>query len=181
MKSNRRKFLQNIGTSAAVISLPSISNAAVKSENSEIAKPKTNQAFNMCGFAAPKLDKVRIGFIGLGNRGPGAVKRMSQISAVEIVALCDKDPARVEKQQAVLSKSNLPKAREYSGVDGWKGLCESNDIDLVYICTPWSLHTPMAVYAMNNGKHAAIEVPAAKTIDECWQLVETSKKPKNIA
>lgn len=178
MKSNRRKFLQNIGTSAAAISLPSISNAAEKTENSEFTKPKNNQVFNMCGFPAPKLDKVRIGFIGLGNRGPGAVKRMSQIAAVEIVALCDKDPARVEKQQAVLSKANLPKAREYSGVDGWKGLCESNDIDVVYICTPWSLHTPMAVYAMKNGKHAAIEVPAAKTIDECWQLVETSEKTR---
>jgi hypothetical protein len=178
MKSNRRKFLQNISTSAAAISLPSISKAAVKAEISEIAKPKANQIFNMSGFAAPKLDKVRIGFIGLGNRGPGAVKRMSQITAVEIVALCDKDPLRVEKQQAVLSKANLPKAREYSGVDGWKGLCESNDIDLVYICTPWSLHTPMAVYAMKNGKHAAIEVPAAKTIDECWELVETSEKTK---
>jgi predicted dehydrogenase len=85
---------------------------------------------------------------------------------------------RVEKQQAVLSKANLPKAREYSGVDGWKGLCESTDIDLVYICTPWSLHTPMAVYAMKNNKHAAVEVPAAKTIDECWELVETSEKTK---
>ena len=136
------------------------------------------QRFNMCGFAAPKLDKVRIGFIGLGNRGPGAVKRMSQIQGVEIVALCDKDPKRAEKQQQVLEKAGLPKAKEYSGEDGWKALCESPDIDLVYICTPWSMHTPMAVYAMNHGKHAASEVPAAKTVEECWQLVETSEKTK---
>jgi hypothetical protein len=59
MKSNRRKFLQNIGTSAAVISLPNISNAAVKAENSDNAKPKTNQAFNMSGFSAPKVGATR--------------------------------------------------------------------------------------------------------------------------
>ena len=179
MKSNRRQFLQNLtlGTGAAVVGIPT----STEAKNSFLLEDDTlygKQRFNMCGYAAPKLDKVRIGFIGLGNRGPGAVKRMSQIEGVEIKALCDKDLKRVEKQQAVLEKAGLPKAKEYSGNDGWKALCESADIDLVYICTPWSLHTPMAVYAMNNGKHTAIEVPAAKTIDECWQLVETSEKTK---
>ena len=53
-----------------------------------------------------------------------------------------------------------------------------DDIDLVYICTPWNLHTPMAVYAMEHGKHVAIEVPAADTLEECWQLVETSEKTR---
>jgi predicted dehydrogenase len=57
-------------------------------------------------------------------------------------------------------------------------MCESKDFDLIYICTPWHLHTPMALYAMLQGKHAATEVPAALTIDECWQLVETSEKTK---
>ncbi len=57
-------------------------------------------------------------------------------------------------------------------------MCESKDIDLVYIATPWKLHTPMAVYAMNHGKHAASEVPIAVTVDECWQLVETSEKTR---
>ncbi|HLL44553.1 MAG TPA: Gfo/Idh/MocA family oxidoreductase, partial [Segetibacter sp.] len=60
----------------------------------------------------------------------------------------------------------------------WKKMCERKDIDLIYIATPWSLHTPMAVYAMNQDKHVCIEVPAAKTIDECWQLVETSEKTR---
>jgi hypothetical protein len=179
MKSNRRQFLQNLtlGTGAAVVGLPTTieANASLLSENDALYG---KQRFNMCGFAAPKLDKVRIGFVGLGNRGPGAVRRMSQIENVEIIALCDKDPKRAAKQQQILEKAGLPKAKEYSGEEGWKALCESADIDLVYICTPWSMHTPMAVYAMNNGKHTAIEVPAAKTIDECWQLVETSEKTK---
>ncbi|MBL7735059.1 MAG: Gfo/Idh/MocA family oxidoreductase, partial [Chitinophagaceae bacterium] len=57
-------------------------------------------------------------------------------------------------------------------------VCERDDIDLIYICTPWVLHAPIALYAMNHGKHAAVEVPAAQTMEECWQLVETSEKTK---
>jgi Oxidoreductase family, NAD-binding Rossmann fold len=103
---------------------------------------------------------------------------MCFIEGAEIVALCDKFPDRVESAQAILAKAGLPKAKGYTGNDGWKALCESKDIDLVYICTPWKLHTPMAVYAMQNGKHAATEVPAAVTLEECWQLVDTSEKTR---
>jgi hypothetical protein len=137
------------------------------------------QSFNMSGYAAPPLEKVRIGFIGLGMRGPGAVERMAHIEGVEIAALCDKYTDRVDKMQAMLSKFGLPAAKSYSGSEeAWKGLCENPDIDLVYICTPWAWHTPMAVYAMECGKHACTEVPAAKTVDECWQLVETSERTR---
>lgn len=177
MKSNRRNFLRNVtlGTGAAITGLSTIAKG-----QADILQPAVQhgKAFNMSGYSAPKLDKVRIGFIGLGMRGPGAVERMSLIEGVEIVALCDKIPARAAAQQAQLEKTGRPKAREYSGEEGWKALCDSPDIDLVYICTPWHLHTPMAVYAMNHSKHAASEVPAAKTLEECWQLVETSEKTK---
>src|SRR3546814_317828 len=132
----------------------------------------------MSGYAAPKIDKVRIGFIGLGQRGPGAVNRMSRIEGVEIKALCDKFPDRAAKAQGILEKAGLPKAKEYSGEDGWKDMVANENLDLVYICTPWDLHTPMAVYAMEHGKHAASEVPIAITLDECWQLVETSERTK---
>jgi predicted dehydrogenase len=180
MKSNRRKFLQKIslGTGAAIVGLPTISEAGQTSESEKFLKPKSSQLFNMCGYAAPKMNKVRIGFIGLGNRGFGAIKRYIRIEGAEIVGLCDKDTSRISKSQKAISDIGLPKAKEYSGIDGWKTMCESPEIDLIYICTPWSLHTPMAVYAMNHGKHACTEVPAAKTIDECWELVETSEKTR---
>ena len=174
MKSNRRNFLQHatLAAGAAMTGLPHQLNAHDVAPT-EWAPARGKQSFNMCGYAAPKLETVRIGFVGLGNRGPGAVGRISRIAGVEIKALCDKDPARASKAQGILEKAGLPKAKEYSGENGWKTLCESNEIDLVYICTPWSLHTPMAVYAMQPGKHAVSEVPAAKTGDVCWQLVET--------
>ncbi len=133
----------------------------------------------MCGYAAPPMDVVRIGFIGLGMRGPAAVERITQIGGTEIKALCDLVPARAEKAQEILKRSGLPPARIHAGSsDSWRVLCEAGDIDLVYICTPWDTHTPMAVTAMENGKHAAVEVPACTTIDDAWRLVKTSEDTK---
>jgi predicted dehydrogenase len=176
MSSNRRQFIRNLtlGSGALATGINATAN-----DYADLEYPVKHPAlFNMCGYAAPKMDKVRIGIIGLGMRGPGAVERMCFIEGAEIVALCDKFPDRVESAQAILAKAGLPKAKGYTGNDGWKALCESKDIDLVYTCTPWSMHTPIAVYAMKNGKHVATEVPAALTLEECWQLVETSEKTK---
>lgn len=172
MSTNRRSFIRNVamGSGALAVTLPQTSDAHVKAT--------TPATFNMCGYAAPKLKTVRVGIVGLGMRGPGAVDRLSYIEGVEITALCDKYADRVEKAQQILTKKGLAKAKAYSGEEGWKALCESKDVDLVYVTTPWHLHTPISVYAMKNGKHAASEVPAAKTIDECWELVETSEKTK---
>jgi len=181
MTSNRRNFLRQTLIGSGIIATGFAGNASVIksiSENRADYKPSA-QSFNMCGYSAPKLDKVRIGFIGMGSRGPGAVDRMSHIEGVEIAALGDQYEDRVEKIQKKLEKAGIPKAKTYSGSkDAWKAMCENPDIDLIYITTPWAWHTPMAVYAMENGKHTCIEVPAAKTIDECWQLVETSEKTK---
>lgn len=134
--------------------------------------------FNMCGYAAPRLETVRIGFIGLGNRGPAAVERMTHIEGVAINALCDLRPEKTEAVRKKLEGGPHHPVVYTGGEEEWKKLCERPDIDLVYIATPWSLHTPMALYAMNQGKHVCVEVPAAKTIDECWQLVETSEQTR---
>jgi hypothetical protein len=133
----------------------------------------------MSGYAAPALPVVRVGFIGVGDRGGGAVERLSYIEGVEIKALGDLRPAAVEESQRYLSRIGRPAAQEFSGDENiWKKLVEMPDLDLIYICTPWVWHTPMSVYAMENGKHVACEVPICRTIDEAWQLVETSEKTK---
>lgn len=144
----------------------------------KLARKKHKQRFNMCGYAAPKLEKVRIGFVGLGSRGPGAVVRMSKIDGVEITALCDLRTEKAEEAKKRLEGTGQDPVIYSGHPDEWKKMCERQDIDLVYIATPWELHTPMALYAMENGKHAAVEVPAAITLEECWQLVETSERTK---
>lgn len=187
MKTSRRRFFQVAGIAGAGIVTGGLSSCkpTENTENQPLSAIKTAalkahpQQFNMCGYAAPKIENVRIGFIGLGNRGPGAVNRMSKIEGVSIAALCDKDLSRVAKVQENLAKNGIPAAKEYGGAEeAWKEMCQNPDIDLVYICTPWKLHTPMAVFAMENGKHAATEVPAAVTVEEAWQLVETSERTK---
>lgn len=130
-------------------------------------------------LTTPKLETVRVGFIGLGMRGPGAVQRFMQIPGVQIVALCDLIPEQVEKSQKNLKNAGLPEAASYSGSeDAWKKLCERDDIDLVYIATDWKHHADMGVYAMEHGKHVAIEVPAAMSLDEIWKLINTSEKTR---
>ncbi len=133
---------------------------------------------SMLGFAAEPIDTVRVGIIGLGMRGKGPLKRMSFIDGVKIVAICDLHQENVNKGQERLAKYGMPRADEYVGEGAWKQLCQRKDIDLVYIVTDWSSHTPMAVYAMEQGKHVAIEVPAATSVKECWQLVDTSERTR---
>ena len=180
MDKNRRKFLRSIAVGGGVLAtgMPSLAayNGASDEQVERSQQRETKGArFNMSGYAAPKIETVRIGIVGLGQRGSDAVERLSYIDGVEIVALCDKYPDRVAAAQKTLEKMNRPKAKEYSGEEGWKALCDSHDLDLVYTPTPWHLHTPIAVRAMKNGKHAATEVPASKTLDQCWELVETSE------
>ena len=104
-------------------------------------------------FAVDPIENVRIGFIGLGMRGPDAVDRMTYIDGVTVIALCDIEPDRVEAvQTGILEAKGLPRAEAYTGTEGWKELCERDDIDLVYICTDWKNHVPMAVYATKKGE-----------------------------
>ena len=181
--NNRRDFLKQVTLGSGVLAM-GLNGCAPsdKSENKTAVGTTTQtgtQTFNMCGYAAPKIDTVRVGLIGLGSRGSGAVRRLLQIDNLVVNALSDQHEERVKNAQEVVKAAGLAEAAEYYGnMEEWKKLCERDDIDLVYICTPWAWHTPMAVYAMEQGKHVATEVPAAKTMDECWQLVETSEKTK---
>ena len=175
--NNRREFLKLTGLAGAGL-LAGCSTRNLAKGSGTVLEPRQTQKFNMCGYAAPALQTVRIGFIGVGNRGAAAVKRISKIEGVEIKAICDLRPEKAEAaKQAIANTIHRPDL--YSGAENaWKKMCERNDIDLVYIATPWKLHTPMAVFAMEHGKHAAVEVPAAESIEECWQLVETSEKTR---
>lgn len=132
---------------------------------------------DVLGLVTPKMDTVRIGFIGLGMRGPGAVQRFTHIPGTKIVALCDLHADRVEKSQTILDQAGLPRAAEYSGSeDAWKELCQRDDIDLVYIATDWKHHALMMLYAMEQGKDVACEVPAAMNLEEIWSVVNTAER-----
>lgn len=187
MKTSRRNFLKTAtfaGAGAVSGGILIKCSTGAKDESNlpgilEGVKAVHNQKFNMAGYAAPAIPVVRIGIIGLGDRGTGAVERLSNIEGVEIKALCDKREVAVKGSQKYLAGIGRPEALEFFGdEDIWKKLIEMPDLDLIYTCTPWILHTPVSVYAMENGKHVACEVPVARTIDDAWQLVETSENTK---
>lgn len=133
---------------------------------------------DVINLATPKVQTVRVGFVGLGMRGPGAVERWTHIPGVQIVALCDYEEARAEACQKYLKQAGLAPAAIYSGADGYKELCKRNDIDIVYVATDWDHHFPVAMCAMQNGKHTAIEVPSAMNLEQCWDLINESEKTR---
>ena len=133
---------------------------------------------NVLGLATEKLQTVRVAFVGLGMRGPGAVNRFTHIPGVQIVALCDYVPARAEACQKFLKNKGLMPADIYSGEKGYEELCKRPDIDLVYVATDWDHHFPVAKCALQNGKHTAIEVPSAMNLEQCWELINLSEKTR---
>lgn len=189
MKLNRRNFLKIAGlTGAGALTGCSPSGSSkgkVAVEDSgqldhirQQAAKQYKQTFNMSGYCAPRIDTVRTGFIGVGNRGSAAVERISRIEGVQIKAICDVRPEKAEAAKERIKTPGHEAALFTENDESWMKLCQREDIDLVYIATHWELHAPIATYAMEHGKHVALEIPAATTIKDCWKLVETSEKTK---
>lgn len=130
-------------------------------------------------FTSPPLDKVRIGFVGVGLQGSSHIRNLLRLDNVEIKAVGDIVEWKVARIQRWVEDVGQPRPAGYfrSETD-FERLCARDDIDLIITATPWEWHVPVCVAAMTNGKHAATEVPAAVTLDECWELVETSEKTK---
>lgn len=120
--------------------------------------------------------KINIGIIGLGNRGLKTLERYFLIDEVEIKALCELRRENIEKAVGRIKQVGRAMPELYTGKDGWMELCRNGQLDVVLICTDWLTHAPMAVYAMEHGREVALEVPAAMSVDECWQLVNTSER-----
>ncbi len=171
MNANRRKFLKSITAAGATL-------AALQAGRNAQAAP-TPSGKSAVGLAAPKMGKVRWAFIGVGARGSSHLATVLTLDNAEVVAVCDNHPATL-KRAADRVKARTGKDVPVFGADGdgdaWKKMLERQDIDAVLISTPWELHTPMCVAAMESGKHAFTEVPAALTVEECWQLVDTCER-----
>ena len=133
---------------------------------------------DMIQFAAAPIENVGIGVVGLGMRGGDAVQRLTFVPGCHVAAVCDVEPDRAAASLKYLNDKGL-QANSYSGEEeSYKALCEDPSVDLVYICTDWIHHVPVALYAMEHGKHVAIEVPSAETLQACWDLVNTSERTR---
>lgn len=166
---DRRKFLKKTTQAGLGIAF----GGAALNSSAEVLLP----ALEAYPYNLPKLDKVRIGMVGVGGMGTAHFANFLKIEGCEIVAVCDIVESRVERAQNMALEAGFKKPKGYSkGEEDFKRMCKRNDIDLVYNAAPWKWHVPICLEAMSSGKHAATEVPAALTIDECWKLIETSEK-----
>ncbi|MGC0120738.1 Gfo/Idh/MocA family oxidoreductase [Pseudoalteromonas piscicida] len=169
---NRRRFLQSMAAIAATSAV-----VGCASNNNKTPLTPKPQGNSVQGLVVPKLDVVRVGFIGVGQRGVGAVKHFCHLDGVEIKAICDTHQAVVDRAVKIVVDKGLPKPATYGKSDmDYRRMLARDDIDIVIISTPWKWHTPMAVDTMESGKHALVEVPAAVTIEEAWQLVNTAER-----
>lgn len=127
---------------------------------------------------ASPMERVRVGLVGVGSRGTWLLSLLLGVEGVEVRAVCDIIPERVAKAQEKVAAAGQARPNGYSrGETDFQRLCETEELDLVVNATrPWKWHVPISVAAMQAGKHAATEVPAAETIEGCWQLVETAEK-----
>ena len=130
----------------------------------------------VANLACTPIPLVRIALIGLGGRGMKTLERYAFVHGAEIRYLVDIDEQRVQLANQKLLQSGRPQAKMLTGEKAWAEACSMQDVDVIYICTEWRSHATIATEAMRCGKHVVVEVPAATTLRECWQLVETAEK-----
>lgn len=174
---DRRNFLKKTSMSAAAIAAASIIKTNKENEN------RPSQNTYMGDFAAPKLDNIKVAIIGVGARGPGHIKTLARLEGTEIVAISDlyedlatksaNDCKEIGKGQR---HNNI--ATYHGSETKWRVMLQEAKPDIVFICTNWKNHAPMAIEAMNQGAHAFVEVPIALTLHEIWDIVNTSEKTK---
>jgi hypothetical protein len=128
-------------------------------------------------FRDDPIEVVRIGFVGVGLQGGSHVRNFLRIDGVEIVAIAEINEARAEEVASWITSEKKKRPTLYTnGETDFMRMCEQEDLDLVFTATPWEWHVPVCLAAMENDKHAATEVPAAYTVEDCWKLVEWAEK-----
>jgi predicted dehydrogenase len=174
---SRRNFLKQSvsGCAGALVASELLSEEAKAKAKSG---SKKDSGKTMMDVPFEPRERVRLGIIGVGGRGSSLLRDLLAVENVDVKAICDLVPEKVAHAQKAVTDAGQPQPSGFSkGEWDFKNLTQL-DLDIVYIATPWNWHVPMAVNAMKNGKHAAVEVPACTTLDECWEVVNTSESTR---
>ena len=128
-------------------------------------------------FSSQANKRVKMGFMGTGMRGQWVLSLAAKYPEVDIPAICDIDDGMIESALKILKDAGKPEPHVYkNGDEDFLNMVQNETLDGMYIATPWEWHHPMAIAAMKNGMHVGTEVPAALTIDDCWDLVNVSER-----
>lgn len=121
--------------------------------------------------------KLKIGMIGVGLRGTNHLNNLLLRDDVLITAICDIDPNRINIAVDMITKSGQKKPLVFGKNNyDYRNLLDLENVDAVVISTPWLWHTLMAKDTMKAGKYTGLEVSAANTMEECWDLVNTHEQ-----
>ena len=168
-KFDRRNFIKTASMSAAFASTSSLYPFKQRSSNQKY----------MGDFASPKLKKIKAAFIGVGYRGKGHLNLFSSLPGTEVVAISDLYEENITASFEIIKKLKKPvdKINTYwGGENKWKTMLKEVRPDIVFISTNWKNHGVMAVETMKNNAHAFVEVPLALSVNELWEIVNTSEK-----
>ena len=171
MKKSRREFVKTGAIAGAGIAGLTLTDAAAFGRHK--SKTKASESSD------PSI--VRVGFIGIGGRGTGHVHDSITVGGLEIVSICDISQAAIDNVQSLLSKNGHKPAKAYTGSDrAFEQMLKNEKLDAVIIATPWEWHVPMAIASMKAGvPYTGVEVSAANTLEECWDLVNVHEQTGN--
>ncbi|MDG2173946.1 MAG: Gfo/Idh/MocA family oxidoreductase [Flavobacteriaceae bacterium] len=177
----RKDFLKLSSASALFLGLNPDRLDAFSIEESHDLINKNSQY--MGDYSAPKLKTVRVAFIGVGARGTGHARQVATIEGTEVVAISDLYQDLVQRSidncKEIGKGERHNKIAMYSGGENkWKLMLKEVKPDAVFISTNWDNHAPMVIEAMNSGAHAFVEVPMATTIEDMWEIINTSEKTR---
>jgi predicted dehydrogenase len=177
----RRQFLRQAGVAAGFLglgALPADASDAVAQAREALAAQPEARGDSVMGLQHQPIERVRVALLGLGMRGYGQLQVLSKVpnEKFDVVALCDIREQETEKAASYARRKGFKPASYSGSATAWQEMLKRDDIDLVIISTPWEDHVPMSVYAMQQGVHVAVEVPAAYTLDDCWALVNTAEE-----
>ena len=173
----RRELLKSAALAGAALAVAPGATAAQPLAPLAFPEPAA-QGESMLGVPFAPREVARIAIVGTGLRGRSVLGEWLAVPGVRITALCDLVPEKVDRAIAMVTKAGQPAPARYVGERAFEELVRRDDVDLVYTATPWEWHVPVCLAAMDAGKHAATEVPAAYTIEDCWKLVDASERTR---
>lgn len=177
----RKNFLQSVLGASAFLGFPIDSLAKINNSIIDELLNNTKQDVNgsMIGFSVDPIKKVKVGIIGLGNRGNTLLEMFQYLitnNHAEIIALSDISEKKINRAKEKLAIWQKNKVKTYyKSENEWKKLVQQDNLDLIIIATPWNLHASMAIYCMEHEKHVACEVPISSSIEDCWKIIKTAE------
>lgn len=161
--STRRQFLKQMGLASAGLVIPNVGKV--------MATPMTSKEHE-----SAQSDKVKIAYIGIGNRGEQDIDEFKKTGMVDVVALCDVDLDGKQAQKVLNMYPNAKRFRDFREMFENYG----DHFEAVCAAVPDHMHFPVAMMALHYGKHIYLEKPMCRTFHEAELMMAAAKKRPDV-